>query len=84
MINEVKLVKIGLTMETGRIVKWHKAVGDQVREGEGFFDVETDKTIQTVESFHTGYLKKILVEEGQEVPVNTILALIGDKEDTVD
>jgi pyruvate dehydrogenase E2 component (dihydrolipoamide acetyltransferase) len=84
MINEVKLVKIGLTMETGKIVKWHKAVGEQVREGEAFFDVETDKAVQTVESLHTGYLKKILVEEGQEVPVNTILALIGDREDEVD
>ncbi len=83
MIQEVKLVKIGLTMETGKIVKWHKAVGEQVREGEAFFDVETDKAVQTVESLYTGYVKKILVAEGQEVPVNTILALIGDKGDKV-
>jgi len=82
MIQEVKLVKIGLTMETGTIVQWLKKEGDYVKEGEPFFEVETDKTTQTVESFISGYVKKLLVQPGTEVPVNTVIALIGDLGDT--
>jgi pyruvate dehydrogenase E2 component (dihydrolipoamide acetyltransferase) len=83
MIQEVKLAKIGLTMETGTIVQWFKKEGEYVKEGEPFFEVETDKTTQTVESFVTGYVKKLLVETGSEVKVNTVIALIGDEGDTV-
>lgn len=83
MIEEVKLVKIGLTMETGKIVLWHKKEGDYIQEGEPFFDVETDKATQTVESFHTGYIKKLLVQPDEEIAVNTTIALIGDKDDPV-
>jgi pyruvate dehydrogenase E2 component (dihydrolipoamide acetyltransferase) len=81
MIQEVKLVKIGLTMETGKITLWHKKEGEYIKEGEPFFDVETDKATQTVESFHTGYVKRLLVSAGEEVPVNTAIALIGDRDD---
>lgn len=83
MIQEVKLAKIGLTMETGKIVLWHKQEGDYIEEGEPFFDVETDKATQTVESFHTGYIKKLLVQPDEEVSVSTTIALIGDKDDPV-
>jgi pyruvate dehydrogenase E2 component (dihydrolipoamide acetyltransferase) len=83
MIKEVILAKIGLTMETGRIISWLKKEGDYVKQDDPLFEVETDKVTTVVESFHTGYLKKILVEKDQEVPVNTVIAYIGDKEDTV-
>ena len=83
MIQEMKLVKIGLTMEMGIIVKWYKKEGDYINEGEPFFDVETDKATQTMESFHTGYVKKLLGEVGEEISVNTLIALIGDKDDVV-
>jgi len=80
-MQEVKLVKIGLTMESGTIVKWYKSVGDLVTQGDPLFEVETDKATQTIESFHTGYLRKILVAEGTEIPVNTVIALIGEKDE---
>ncbi len=83
MIVEVKLAKIGLTMETGTIVQWLKKVGDPVAVGEPLVEVETDKTTQTVESFAAGYVKKLLAQPGDEVPVNTVIALIGDEGDTV-
>jgi len=81
MIHKVKLAKIGLTMETGTITHWLKRVGDFVAQGEPLFEVETDKATQTIESFHAGYLKRILVPEGTEIPVNTVIAYVGDKDD---
>ena len=81
MIQEVRLTKIGLTMETGTIVQWFKHEGDFVKAGEPFFEVETDKATQTVESFVTGWVRKLLVEAGTEVPVNTVIALVGERED---
>jgi len=83
MIREVKLAKIGLTMETGVIRKWLKSEGEFVEQDDPLLEVETDKSVNTVESFYTGYLKKILVREGEEVPVETVIAYIGDQEDEV-
>lgn len=83
MIQEVKLAKIGLTMETGTITQWYKQEGDLVKEGEPFFEVETDKATQTVESFVTGYVRKLLAKPGDEVPVNAVIALVGDREDVL-
>jgi pyruvate dehydrogenase E2 component (dihydrolipoamide acetyltransferase) len=83
MIKAVKLAKIGLTMETGVILKWLKAEGDFVQQDDPLLEVETDKSVNTVESFYTGYLKKILVQEGEEIPVETIIAYIGDKDDNI-
>jgi pyruvate dehydrogenase E2 component (dihydrolipoamide acetyltransferase) len=83
MIKRVILAKIGLTMETGKILSWLKKEGEYVKQDDPLFEVETDKVTTVVESFHTGYLKKIVVKEGEEVPVNTIIAYIGDKDDDV-
>ena len=83
MINAVKLAKIGLTMETGTILKWLKSEGEFVKQDDPLLEVETDKSVNTVESFYTGYLKKILVKEGEEVPVETVIAYIGDQDDEV-
>ncbi len=83
MLKEVLMGKIGLTMESGTIVSWLKNKNDYVEKGEPLFEVETDKATQVIESFHSGYLKEILVPAGQEVPVRTVIAYIGEKDDTV-
>lgn len=83
MIHSMKLAKINLTMQTGRIVRWLKKEGERVERDEPLLEVETDKAVNTVESFYAGYLKKILVPEGQEVPVDTLIAYIGEKDDEV-
>ncbi len=83
MIKEVILAKIGLTMETGKILAWLKKEGEYIERDEPLFEVETDKVTTVVESFHTGYLKRIVVKEGEEVPVNTVIAYVGDKDDEV-
>ena len=83
MMKEVLLGKISLTMETGIILRWLKKEGEYVEKGEPLFELETDKATQVIESFHEGFLKKIIIPEGQEVAVRTVIAYIGDKDDAV-
>lgn len=66
------------TMEEGNIVAWLKKVGDKVSPGDILAEVETDKATMELESFHEGYLLYISKEEGP-VPVNDVLAVIGEK-----
>ncbi len=68
------------TMEEGVIVEWLKKVGDQVEPGDILAEVETDKATMELESYHEGYLLHIGVKEGP-VPVNGILAVIGEKDE---
>ncbi len=83
MLQEVVLPQLGQTMEEGTIEKWHKSEGDEVEKGEVLFELTTDKATLEVESFAEGILKKILVPEGETVPVNELVAVIGDADDEV-
>ncbi|HIT29986.1 MAG TPA: 2-oxo acid dehydrogenase subunit E2, partial [Candidatus Scatomorpha stercoravium] len=47
-MKEIVMPKLGLTMTEGTIAAWHKSVGDEVKEGEPLFDVETDKLTNTI------------------------------------
>jgi pyruvate dehydrogenase E2 component (dihydrolipoamide acetyltransferase) len=76
-MHEVIMPKLGLTMETGRIEKWHKKEGDNVEKGEVLFEVMTDKVTIEVESYNSGTLLKILKGEGEDVPVTEVIAYIG-------
>ena len=59
------------------MAKWHKNVGDQVKEGDLLAEIETDKAVQDFESEFNGVLLKQGVEEGGSAPVDTVLAMIG-------
>jgi pyruvate dehydrogenase E2 component (dihydrolipoamide acetyltransferase) len=76
MATEFTMPMLGEVMQEGRIVAWHKRVGDKVEQGEIILEVETDKAVIEVESPASGVLRKILVPEGETVPVNTPLAVI--------
>jgi pyruvate dehydrogenase E2 component (dihydrolipoamide acetyltransferase) len=69
--------KLGLTMETGRVVSWKKREGDPVAKGETLLEVETDKIVTEVQSPQSGQLLKILVTEDTEVKVQAVLAVVG-------
>ena len=84
MISKVVMPKTGQTMETGTIVSWRAKVGDLVKKGDILLEIETDKTTLEIDSFHTGQLKAIVVNEGEEAPIEAVIALIGDEADTVD
>ncbi|MBE3102375.1 MAG: 2-oxo acid dehydrogenase subunit E2 [Firmicutes bacterium] len=74
---EVIMPKLGLTMETGVIEKWHKKEGDKVEAGEVLFEVMTDKVSLEVEAYNSGIVRKIIRAEGEEVPVTEVIAYIG-------
>jgi pyruvate dehydrogenase E2 component (dihydrolipoamide acetyltransferase) len=66
------------TMTEGVIAAWHKKVGDAVKSGELLAEVETDKATMELESYKSGTLLYIGVDKGGKVPVNALLAIIGD------
>jgi pyruvate dehydrogenase E2 component (dihydrolipoamide acetyltransferase) len=77
MANPVTMPQLGLTMQTGIVEQWLKKVGDYVEKGEPLVEVTGDKVTLQLESPYAGYLKKILVEAGTEVPVQKVLAYLG-------
>jgi pyruvate dehydrogenase E2 component (dihydrolipoamide acetyltransferase) len=66
-------------MTEGVVAKWHKNVGDQVSEGDLLAEIETDKATMEFESFQEGFLLHIGVAEGAKAPVDSILAILGEK-----
>lgn len=78
MVVEVKLPKLGRIMEEGKIVNWYKGEGDEVEEGEPLFEVETDKASSDVEAKTSGTLLKVIASPGEIIPVNKIVAFIGE------
>ena len=82
MADEVKLPRLGQGMESGTIVKWLKAEGDQVEKGEPLYELDTDKVTQEVEAEASGVLLKIAIKEG-EADVGTTIAVIGQQGEDV-
>ncbi|QGK72329.1 dihydrolipoamide acetyltransferase [Allosaccharopolyspora coralli] len=66
------------TMEEGVLAGWRKQVGDQVQRGEIVAEIETDKALMELEAYDDGVLEKVLVGEGETVPIGTPIALLGD------
>lgn len=78
MTYKVIMPLLGESMEEGTIVRWLKREGDRVERGEPLLEVETDKAILEVESFFSGYLRKILLPEGGSAKVGQVIAYITD------
>jgi len=81
MPTEVVMPEIGETVVSGTIVTWLKEVGDEVTEDESLVEVATDKANVEIPSPASGILQKILAEEGDEVEVGGLLAVIGEAGD---
>ncbi len=79
MAEAIKMPKMSDTMTEGVLAKWHKKVGDQIKAGDVVAEVETDKATMDFESFQEGTLLYIGVEEGQAVPVDAVIAVIGEE-----
>ena len=77
MASEIKMPQLGLTMTEGTVTRWFKTVGEAVAEGEVLFEVATDKITNQIESTAAGTLLQILVEEGQTVPVQAVVGVVG-------
>ena len=83
MITEVTMPSMGADMTEGTIVKWLKKEGDEVKRGDKLAEIETDKTVVEMESYGEGILKKIVVGEGQVVPVGDLIAYVGEEGDEI-
>ena len=75
----VQMPKMSDTMTDGVIAAWHKKVGDAVKSGELLAEVETDKATMEYESYNNGTLLYIGAKAKESVPVNGVLAIIGEK-----
>jgi len=84
MAEVMRMPHMSDTMEEGVIVKWHKDVGDKVESGDIIADVETDKATMELESFQDGILLHKAVEEGEAVPVEDIIAILGEKGEDIE
>jgi pyruvate/2-oxoglutarate dehydrogenase complex dihydrolipoamide acyltransferase (E2) component len=78
MATKVVMPKWGTGMNEGTILRWMKAEGDQVNEGENIVEIETTKTTQELEAPASGVLLKIILPEGQTAEVRTLIGIIGE------
>jgi pyruvate dehydrogenase E2 component (dihydrolipoamide acetyltransferase) len=76
-VKVVTMPRLSDTMTTGTVATWLKKVGDTVKEGDILAEIETDKATMEFESFNSGTLLYVGVEEGGTAPVDTILAILG-------
>ena len=79
-IHSITVPKWGLSMEKGRLTAWHRQVGDRVSPGDEICDVETDKISGGLEVNVGGVLRRQLAQEGDELPVGALVAVVADAE----
>src|SRR5215204_5951979 len=77
MPTDVLMPQMGESIAEGTIVRWIKKVGDSIDRDEPLFEISTDKVDAEIPSPGEGVLLEILVKEGETVPVNSVVALIG-------
>ncbi len=78
-IEIITMPRLSDTMTEGTIANWLKKEGDMVNEGDILAEIETDKATMEFESFYEGTLLHIGIKEGGSAPVDSVLAIIGDK-----
>jgi pyruvate dehydrogenase E2 component (dihydrolipoamide acetyltransferase) len=80
----VRMPRLGITMQTGKVLSWLKKEGEPVKQGETLFELETEKSVVEVEAQAAGVLRKVLLAENDEVEINTPIALIGAADEEID
>jgi pyruvate dehydrogenase E2 component (dihydrolipoamide acetyltransferase) len=81
MASQVLMPKLSDAMEEGRLLQWVKKEGDRVQGGDVLASIETDKAEIELEAFGAGVLRKILVPDGETVPVGRLLAVIAEPDE---
>src|SRR5439155_22984303 len=84
MATKVVMEALSPTMEEGRLVKWNKNEGDQIKTGDVLAEVETDKAVMELVARGDGVLRKRLGNEGDSSPVGTLLAVIANPDENID
>ena len=84
MAEVVIMPKLGFDMAEGTLVRWVIAEGEPVAKGAVLAEIETDKATVEVESAFDGFVLKHLVPQGESVPINTPIAVVGAQGESVD
>lgn len=83
MAEIINMPRLSDTMEEGVVAKWLKKVGEKVNEGDILAEIETDKATMEFESFYSGTLLHIGLQEGQTAPVDSLIAIIGKEDEDI-
>ena len=75
---EIKVPTLPESVTDATVAKWYKKVGDAIARDENLVDLETDKVMLEVPAPQSGVIQKILVQEGQTVTADTLLAIIAE------
>ncbi len=81
MTKNIIMPKYGLQQDNGTVVEWRVKEGDRVNKGDILLDLETDKALFEYESPESGYIRKLVAQNGEEVPVLSVIAIITDEAD---
>ena len=73
---EIIMPSLGETVDEGKVIKWHKNVGDEIKEGDILCEVETDKPAAEIPSRVNGTLTEITAPEGETIPVGGKIATV--------
>ena len=85
MAEVLRMPKLSDTMTEGVVSEWHKEIGDQVNTGDLLADIETDKATMEFECpIDDGVLLYKGLEAGGTAPINSILAILGEKGENID
>jgi len=83
MAEIINMPRLSDTMEEGVVAKWLVNIGDTIKEGDILAEIETDKATMEFESFHDGVLLHIGIKEGETAAVDTLLAIVGEKDEDI-
>jgi pyruvate dehydrogenase E2 component (dihydrolipoamide acetyltransferase) len=83
MAEVINMPRLSDTMEEGTVATWLKKIGDTVKEGDILAEIETDKATMEFESFYEGTLLYIGIKEGETAKVDSLLAIIGKKNEDI-
>jgi len=81
MKNPITMPVLSDTMQTGRLTRWNKSVGDAIKKGEAVAEVETDKAVLDVEAFADGFLAGPLAATDTDIPVRQVIGYIVDQKE---
>lgn len=79
-IHEVSMPKWGMEMSEGTITEWRFSVGDQVNADDELVEIETSKIVNTLNSYNTGVLRRILAQPGETHPVGALIGVLAEGE----
>src|SRR5512147_305098 len=79
MPTNVVMPQMGESIAEGTIVRWIKKIGDRIDRDEPLFEISTDKVDAEIPAPAAGVVREIRAKEGETVPVDTVVAVIGDQ-----